>query len=313
MSPATGESADLVRDTSLGRLTASIAELGAGIRSLELDGVDLVEPYGDDRIAPKAAGLVLFPWPNRVRAARWTHEGARQLLDVTEPSTGNASHGLLRNTGWRILRRSADSVTHAATVFPQHGWPFRLDTRVTHALVDDGLAVTHVTRNEGAVPAPVALGVHPYLTIDGVPASELTLTVRAGTRLVTDDARIPVGSEPVDGDDDLNAGRRLSELDIDTGYTDLARVDTPAGPGTAGHGLTAPDGRRVELWGDASIRWLQVFTPHDFPAEDGVRQAVAIEPMTAPADALNSGEGLAVLQPGEEWTVRWGIRYTPAP
>ena len=35
--------------------------------------------------------------------------------------------------------------------------------------------------------------------------------------------------------------------------------------------------------------------------------AVAIEPMTAPADALNSGVGLRRLNPGETWTLEWGI------
>jgi aldose 1-epimerase len=39
-------------------------------------------------------------------------------------------------------------------------------------------------------------------------------------------------------------------------------------------------------------------------------QAVAIEPMTAPADAFNSGQGLRWLAPGEDWVVRWGITPT---
>jgi len=33
-----------------------------------------------------------------------------------------------------------------------------------------------------------------------------------------------------------------------------------------------------------------------------------VEPMTAPADAFNSGEGLKVLAPGERWGTTWGIR-----
>jgi aldose 1-epimerase len=34
--------------------------------------------------------------------------------------------------------------------------------------------------------------------------------------------------------------------------------------------------------------------------------------MTAPADALNSGEGLRWLAPGETWHLSWGIRYQRA-
>jgi aldose 1-epimerase len=36
--------------------------------------------------------------------------------------------------------------------------------------------------------------------------------------------------------------------------------------------------------------------------------ALAVEPMTAPANALNTGEGVRWLEPEETWTVQWGIR-----
>jgi aldose 1-epimerase len=35
--------------------------------------------------------------------------------------------------------------------------------------------------------------------------------------------------------------------------------------------------------------------------------AIAIEPMTCPADAFNTGTGLMVLEPGASWTGSWGI------
>jgi aldose 1-epimerase len=44
---------------------------------------------------------------------------------------------------------------------------------------------------------------------------------------------------------------------------------------------------------------------------DGVRTGLAVEPMTAPADAFNSGTDLATLAPagtpGDELSVSWGI------
>jgi aldose 1-epimerase len=51
--------------------------------------------------------------------------------------------------------------------------------------------------------------------------------------------------------------------------------------------------------------WVQVFTPDDHP---GRGRAVAVEPMTCPPDALNSGIGLLTVAPGEEWSGSWGIR-----
>ena len=49
---------------------------------------------------------------------------------------------------------------------------------------------------------------------------------------------------------------------------------------------------------------MQVFTPETFP---GVGRALAIEPMTCPPDALNSGIDLITLAPGQSWSGRWGL------
>ena len=231
-------------------------------------------------------------------------DGAPQQLDVTEVKTGNAIHGLLRFTGYRLVEREASRVLQAATVFPQHGYPFVLETTVEHALTPDGLVVTHTVTNESAVAAPVAVGAHPYLRVGEVPVDELVLTLDASTRFVTDEAQIPVGEKPVEGTDfDLTRGRRIGELAIDHGYGGVRVTD-----GRSVQSLQAPDGRRVELWADASFGFVQVFTPTAFQAPEGPRRAVAIEPMTAPANALNSGEGLRWLAPGETWRLAWGIR-----
>jgi aldose 1-epimerase len=60
----------------------------------------------------------------------------------------------------------------------------------------------------------------------------------------------------------------------------------------------------ARIWFDETFRYLQVFTVDDLVR--GV-PAVAIEPMTCPADAFNSGSGLIVLEPGGMWTGSWGV------
>ena len=85
------------------------------------------------------------------------------------------------------------------------------------------------------------------------------------------------------------------------------------GTGLAGgSGQTRTDpatGQGVELWVDERHRWLQVYTPEDSP---GPRPAIAVEPMTAPADAFRSGTDLVTLGPagsGEEsFSATWGVR-----
>ncbi|GAA2240368.1 aldose 1-epimerase family protein [Herbiconiux moechotypicola] len=304
MHAPTGDQYHLQLDEGGRGVSAIVTEVAAGIRSLEVGGTALVESFPESSTPPGAAGIVLVPWPNRVAGGLWHHEGEALQLDITEPKTGNAIHGLLRFTGYRLLEREAHRVLQGASVFPQHGWPFLLATTVEHALVADGMVVTHTVANESAEPAPVAVGAHPYLRVGEVPVEELTLTVDAATRILTDAKQIPIGEEPVeDTEADLRGGRLVGGLAIDHGYTDVGVVD-----GRSAHSLTAPDGRRVELWADASFPVVQVFTPTAFAAPEGPRRAVALEPMTAPADALNSGTGLRYLQPGESWTLQWGIR-----
>jgi len=297
MRPATGEQYEL----DFGDLSATIVQVGAGIRSLRFGESDLTEPYPAEEQPPSACGIVLVPWPNRVADGRWVHEGQPRQLDLTEPAKRNAIHGLLRRWPYELVERTDSVVTQAATIYPEPGYPFLLDTAVTHELHTEGLQVSHVVTNVGDEAAPVAVGAHPYLRIADVPPEQLTVTVAARTRFEVD-ARSNVTDElPVEGTPfDLSGGRRVSDLDLDTGFAEL-----PAGP--VEHVLAADDGRQVVLWGDEAFRYVQVFTHRSFATKpDGV--ALAIEPMTAPADAFNSGRGLRWLAPGETWTVSWGIR-----
>ena len=80
--PPTGEQYVLHHDGAHGPVEATIVEVAAGLRALTVDGHDLVQPYSETRTPPWAAGIVLAPWPNRVRDARWVHDGAPEQLDI---------------------------------------------------------------------------------------------------------------------------------------------------------------------------------------------------------------------------------------
>jgi len=300
------------RETPAGRLEATVTEVGASLRALTIDGVDLLQPYPEEIPTPSCAGVVLVPWPNRVRDGVWRDGEEERQLAITEPKLRNASHGLLRYSPYSLVEpesaadADAAAITLAATVFPQLGYPYQLETSVRYALVDDGVVVTHAIENVGEGDAPFAVGAHPYPTIGGVDAFELTVRVDAATHVDVDEQRIPVGSSPVEGTPfDLRAGVRAGDVSLDDAYLDVS----PDANGEHVHSLTAPDGRSVEVWGDESFGVVQVFTTSVFKGVGGLVNAVAVEPMTAPADALNSGTGLRRLAPGETWTGSWGIRF----
>ena len=297
---ATGRQYELRR----GDAVAVITELAAGLRSFSRGGVLLTETYGDDQIAPGGAGITLAPWANRVEDGLWFLDGKKQQLDITEVPRNNASHGLLRNAGYSLVGQSGHSVALEATVFPQHGYPFLVRHRVEYRLSGDlGLEVRQTLSNDGTAAAPFVLGAHPYLRVGDAAVEDLRLTVAADTRLVTDDRLIPRGSAPVDGDVDFRSGRHIADLAVDVALTDLHYEG-----GTARHVLAAADGSEVSLWQDENCRYVHVFVSTVYP---GRQRAVAVEPMTGPANAFNSGDGLRWLAPGGSFSMEWGIDYRP--
>lgn len=276
------------------------------LREFSVGGVHFTETWSDDLVAPMGCGMVLAPWPNRVAGGKWDYRGKIQQLDLTEPSRGNAIHGLLRNTSYELLAQTAESVTLGASVYPQHGYPFTLDTSVTYALTDAGLQVTHRVSNVGSQAAPFGIGAHPYLRVGAVPAADLIVTVSGRTHALVDDLMIPVSRESVQGSHvDLRGGVRVGDLKADVALTDLAVID-----GLVAHRLSAPDGTSLVLWADEVFAWAQVFSPDAFPVPGRADQrvAIAIEPMTCAVNAFNSGDGLQWLEPGARWAGSWGLR-----
>ncbi len=291
-----------------GAVAARVGTVGAALRELRVAGAHLTEPTPDDLVPSRSNGLVLAPWPNRVRDARWTWRDTVQRLDVSEPEHGNALHGLLRFTAYEVRERSDASVTLAAMIYPQHGWPFLVETWVRYRLLDDGVEVTHGARNHSAEPAPFATGAHPFLRVGTASVADLRLVVPASRYVAVDERMNPTGLLPVDGTPaDLRDGPRVGDLRLDTAYGEIAYTDVADGRGTAAT-LIAPGGARTILRQDVDWGWVQVYTTDAFRGPDGPVDAVAVEPMTAPPDALNSGIGLRWLDQGESWEGGWELR-----
>jgi len=290
-----------------GSVRAEIDTVAAALRSLSVGGEALTEPRTGAGLPPFCNGIVLAPWPNRVAHARWSLDGAEQQLDITEPARGGALHGLLEFTDYQVIAQQDDLAELAAAIAPQHGWPFAMDTAVRYRLDDDGVTVTHTVQNRSDRRAPWAVGTHPFLRVGGHDVAELTLRVAADRFFPVDHALNPTGPAiPVDDDTDLRTPRRVGELRLDTAY---GAVTHGIGHETAR--LTAPDGATTTLWQEPAWGYVQVFTTPEFPRSEGLGTAVAVEPMTAPPDALNSGEGLIWLEPDERWEGSWGLRRTP--
>ncbi|MDZ8170700.1 aldose 1-epimerase family protein [Microbacterium xanthum] len=292
-----------------GTVRIEVGSLAAVLREVRVRGVRITETVGAQALPSHGCGIVLSPWPNRVKDARWELDGTTQQLDVTDVARGSAIHGLLRNTPYTLRHRTDEVMSLGAVIHPQHGWPFLFETWVTYALEADGFSVTHGVRNRSDARAPWAVGAHPYFRVGEVPTDDLTLHVDAAVRLELDERLNPVAERDVaPGEFDLRGGRSLAGADLNVAYGKLANRDEPGEIAR----LDAPDGSSTQVWADPEFGWVQVFTPDDFPGADGVGRAVALEPMSAPPNALNSGTDLIWLEPGQVRELTWGARYLPA-
>jgi aldose 1-epimerase len=285
----------------------TVVEVGGGLRTYRAGGTDVLAGYAEDEFCRAGRGQVLMPWPNRTRDGKYAFAGVDHQLALTEPAFHNASHGLVRWQTWQLHWRNdaGSALTVDTRLHPQPGWDGTLDLVVNYALAPDGLTVTPSVTNVGRGEVPFGYGAHPYVALGDTPLAEVRLTIPAAREVLVDEQKIPTATVPVRPETDFRTARALGDTSLDTAFTDLSRS------GQTGHwevvvgGLA--DGRSVTIWGDEAFDWAQVFTVNG--ADTGVEgtRGIAVEPMSCPANAFNSGEGLVVLEPGQAWSGTWGI------
>ncbi len=282
---------------------ATIVEVGGGIRAYEVDGRQVLDPFPLDAIRDGAHGAPLIPWPNRLADGRYSFDGERFQVPLTEPAKSNAIHGFLLWRPWRAAARDADRVVMTTRLHPMSGYPFALDISISYELRGEGLVVTTTAENVGARACPFGNGFHPYLSPGEGPIDECTLQLAGRTRILTDTERqLPTGTEPVANTAfDFTEPRRLDDLAIDFAFTDLERDYD----GRAWTRLTGPDGACAALWVDETYPYVETYTG-DLLAPDRARRGLGTEPMTCPPNAFASGEDVIRLEPGESVTSSWG-------
>jgi aldose 1-epimerase len=284
---------------------AVVVEVGGGLRSYDVGDRAVLDGYDVDAMADGARCQTLMPWPNRVQDGKWTWRGTPMQLAVTEPEQNNAIHGLVRWMSWSAVEQTPSSVTVRCVSHPQPGYPWTVEIHNAFSLSDAGLTVRSTVLNQSATDAPVAVGFHPYITVGGEKIDTALLTVPAKTRLLNGYQQIPLGRAPVANTPfDFRAPYLLEDLEIDHAYTELIRD----ADGLARLRLEDPDsGTSVTVWVDAAYPYLEVFTGDALPNPARRRQGLGVEPMSAPPNALVTGEGVVTLAPGQVWEGNWGI------
>jgi len=286
-----------------GSYAAAVDAVGASLRRLTLGGRDLVVPYREGAVRPLFRGAIVAPWPNRVVDGRYRFEGRDYQLPLTEPDRGHALHGLVNWVRWEAVASGVDHVYLHHDLVPQDGYPFALALDVEYVLSGDGLTARLTALNTGTHDAPYGCCPHPYLVAGAGRVDDWLLTVPATTVLDTRERLIPTTLRPVA---ELGLGfdrRRVGPISADNAFTGLRRSPD----GAASVRVEAAAGTGVEISWGTWASWVQVHTA-DRPEPENDRVGLAIEPMSCPPDAFNSGADLVVLAPGQEHMAKWTIR-----
>lgn len=332
-----------------GEYRASIGVIGAAPAGLTWHGRDLLQPLpasgpadpaasdpfsdtaaGSDT-PPLSSGIILAPWPNRLADGHFTFHGRSHRLAITEPERNTAIHGLVDSQEWSVARRTVDTVVLTTTVRPAPGWPWPLSLTATWRLADEahpirpGLSLILDVHNDAPIECPLGVGWHPYLVAAGARLDDSQLLFDGEFTLELDPVRnLPTGVRlPVDAPFlQVDGGTHAEPARTSTGamarplagqWLDhcfrLAPQAPENGPFVSLATLLGPDGNGVELWGDRSFGWLQIFTadPDHGQGFPGVGRAIAVEPMTCPPNALASGEDVIRVAPGQSRVFSVGV------
>jgi aldose 1-epimerase len=275
-----------------------VPEAGMIGSSLRHEGEELFEqgdglqPYIDH--GSTFALPLLHPWANRLSAWEFELEGREVRLDRDssiahrDGPTGTVIHGLLAaSSHWTLI--DADKHTLTAELdfggVPEYvaAFPFPHRVRYTASIHDTTLTVAFTVIADDSVAVPISFGFHPYLTLPGSDRRGWHVEIPVARQALIDARMIPNG-ETVDvaaGELDGPLGDRTFDTSYDRLYEEPAFV-------------VADDRRRLALSHVSGYPVAQVYAPE-------ASQFICFEPMTAPVDALISGDGLRWVQPGDEF------------
>lgn len=277
---------------------AAVHPVGATLVSLTFDGADIaISPY--DKTFYAFAGATLAPWPNRLEDGTWVFADKTLKHEINDERGHNANHGLVFDREFAIKSADANSITLQIELGADPVYPFQITVEVNFELSNGGLTQKISILNRDSVLVPVAFGSHPYLTLD----EDSQVEINAREIYGKSTRSLPLDKISIDESTVARFGfNSASDLELDdcfTGLTenDMSRYSTR---------ITRPSiNKTVEIWQEKLFDHLMLFVFRE--STEGGRLAIAVEPQTAPANALRSNQGLTWLAPSQSVSASWGV------
>ena len=231
---------------------------------------------------------LVHPWGNRL-AGRSYRVGRREVdlrgLDLPTDPNGLVMHGNLRGAAFEVVRAAATAtgaqlvarLDYGARPDLMEAFPFPHVVTVDARLDARALRLTTEIEPTGRSSVPISFCWHPFVQIPGTPRRAWELRWPRCERILVDERIIPTGERVAQ----QQARAPLADRTFDDHYA-LGRDRRFALRG---------GGRSLEMRFGPTYPYAQLYVPRR-------GNFAAIEPMTAPIDAL--GRGVApTVKPGE--------------
>jgi aldose 1-epimerase len=301
----------ILKDPSSGSTARIVPHLGfncydfqANVGGRFVDVLDSAPDFAEGKQRPSGHGIpILFPFPNRIRAGKYSWNGREYFLPESKvgyDGAGNAIHGFAIDRPWRVidqLENVAVGEFQLSVDAPERLelWPADCTIRIRYEVKGRALRADIEIENPGKDPLPWGFGTHPYFKLP------LGADSGAGQCLIECPASeewelincLPTGKRrPVPPDKDLREGAYFRDLRLDDVFTGLA----PAQSHLECYILDGKAGLQISQRCDPIFRELVIYTPPK-------RDAICLEPYTSTTDAINLepkglDAGLRVLKPG---------------
>lgn len=242
-------------------------ERGALITSFKVRGRELLyldqATFLDPSKNVRGGVPILFPTPGKLTGDRWHCDGRSGSMQ---------QHGFARRLAWEASDVTPQAVTLTlrsdAATLAEYPWPFVATLQV--AIAGPRLRLTMQVDNLGTSAMPFALGYHPYFLVSD----------KAHARIDTDATR--------QFDNVSKAASALAGFDLTGDELDLHLLDHSA----SSMSLHLGGEGTIEVNASPEFAHWVIWTVAG-------KDYVCIEPWTSPGNALNSGERLQRLAPGQ--------------
>lgn len=209
---------------------------------------------------------VLFPQPGKLDGDMFERDGRRGSMK---------QHGFARNLAWKVTRRGTEGAASAvlrlaSSPVTKASFPWDFNVEYTYILHGAVLRIEQRFENTGNDPMPFGAGFHPYFQVKQA-----------------DKKAARVGTTATRAFDNVTKKTVPLAIDLAAKETDLHLSDHGAKPCTLEWAA-----------GSIAVRGSDEFTHWVVWSVDG-KDFVCVEPWTCPGNALNTGDRLLVLAPGE--------------